>query len=429
MAASGKRFRAYERTLLLRFSLIGLAVTIGAAAILGYVMQRQLVSDALHSATEVAEAQVTSMVRPSITMADVASPLSASLHARIDAIALRSFQDGGIVRIKIWNRDGVIVYSDDDAAIGHRQAANSGLDEALLGTTTGQVTDLAESEHASEQKWGTLLEIYIPLRAIDSDRIVGAYEVYHTTATLDQHVGEIRRSVALGVFGGFGALYLALFSIVVGAAKRLVERARENSRLTEEVTQAYDDAIEGWGRALDLKDHETEGHSQRVTDMAVEMAHQLRMSPAEIVEVRRGALLHDIGKMGVPDEILKKPGSLTDGESVIMRAHTTDARDMLRGLGYLGAALDIPVHHHERWDGTGYPDGLAGQEIPQPARIFAVVDVWDALTNDRPYRTAWSAERALTHIRQGAGSHFDPEAVRAFVEIMQTRSAERVDTP
>jgi len=159
------------------------------------------------------------------------------------------------------------------------------------------------------------------------------------------------------------------------------------------------------------------------------MAHQLRMSPAEIVEVRRGALLHDIGKMGVPDEILNKPGSLTDGEWVIMRAHTTDARDMLRGLGYLGAALDIPVHHHERWDGTGYPDGLAGQEIPQPARIFAVVDVWDALTNDRPYRTAWSAERALTHIRQGAGSHFDPEAVRAFVEIMQTRSAERVDTP
>jgi putative nucleotidyltransferase with HDIG domain len=195
-------------------------------------------------------------------------------------------------------------------------------------------------------------------------------------------------------------------------------------RLSEEVTHAHDDAIEGWGRALDLKDHETEGHSQRVTEIAIAMARHWGMSPKEVVEVRRGSLLHDIGKMGVPDEILKKPGSLTEDEWTIMRSHTGYAREMLGGLGYLGDALSIPVHHHERWDGTGYPDGLSGEDIPRPARIFAVADVWDALSNDRPYRRAWPSERVLHHIKEGSGSHFDPAAVQTFLEVLEARDVE-----
>ena len=424
MPSNHHRFRAYERSLLLRFSAIGFAITIAMAAVLGYAIQARLVHDALLSATDIAVTHVTTVVRPLITTADITSPLSPELHGRLDALTARSLEAGGVVRIKIWNRDGVVIYSDADEQVGYRDARNAGVLEALRGKITSQHVDLTEPEHVAERQWSSLHEVYIPLRAADSDEILGAYEIYHTSERLDGSIEGIQRIIAIGVFGGFGILYLALFGVVFGAARRLVERARENTRLTGEVTQAYDDAIEGWGRALDLKDHETEGHSQRVTELAVEIAARLDMTPAEMVAVKRGSLLHDIGKMGVPDEILNKPGALTEDEWVVMRAHTVNARDMLRGMGYLATALDIPVHHHERWDGTGYPDGLAGEAIPRAARIFAVVDVWDALTNDRPYRAAWSAERALSHIGAGAGSHFDPEAVRAFMEVVSIREAQ-----
>jgi len=427
MAQGSTRFRAGERQLLLRFSLIGLAVTIAMAASLGYVLQRQLVDIALQSTVELAVVQVDSILQPYLAATEVTATLSPELHSQLDTMTHHSLESGDIVRMKIWDRAGVVVYSDDDAEIGYRDAASAGLIGALAGRISSERTDLTGPGHDGERKWGSLLEVYVPLRAAGSDRILGAYEVYHTTTTLDLRVGEIRRTIALGVFGGFAVLYFALFGIVFGAARQLVNHARENTRLTEEVTRAHDEAIEGWGRALDLKDRETEGHSQRVAEMAVDMARQWGMVPDELVEMRRGSLLHDIGKMGVPDEILNKPGALTEDEWAIMRAHTGYAREMLRGLGYSGDALDIPVHHHERWDGTGYPDGLAGEDIPLSARIFAVADVWDALSNDRPYRRAWSAERALAHIEEGAGSHFDPAAVRTFLEVMRARNAEAAE--
>ncbi|RJX27432.1 MAG: HD-GYP domain-containing protein, partial [Dethiobacter sp.] len=170
---------------------------------------------------------------------------------------------------------------------------------------------------------------------------------------------------------------------------------------------------------LDLKDEETEGHSRRVTEMTLRIAREMGLKDEELVHVRRGALLHDIGKMGVPDAILLKPGKLTDEEWEIMRRHPVYAYQMLSRIGYLRPALDIPYCHHEKWDGTGYPRGLKGEEIPLPARIFAVVDVFDALTSDRPYRPAWPKEKALAYLRQQAGRHFDPRVVEAFLSLTE----------
>jgi len=168
--------------------------------------------------------------------------------------------------------------------------------------------------------------------------------------------------------------------------------------------------------ALDLRDKETEGHTQRVTDMTIPLCRVFGLTETELVQVRRGALLHDIGKMGVPDNILLKPGPLTEEEWTMMRKHPTFAFEMLSPIHYLRPALDIPRYHHEKWDGSGYPQGLKGEQIPLVARIFAVVDVWDALTSDRPYRPAWPKERAREHIRSLAGSHFDPETVKRCLE-------------
>lgn len=184
-----------------------------------------------------------------------------------------------------------------------------------------------------------------------------------------------------------------------------------------ELILAYDTTIEGWSRALDLRDKETEGHSQRVTEMTFTIAHEMGIKEEELVHIRRGALLHDIGKMGIPDSILLKPGKLTDDEWKKMKLHPVYAKEMLSPIEYLRPALDIPYCHHEKWDGSGYPRGLKSEEIPLSARIFAIVDVYDAMSSDRPYALAAPKEKVLEHIRSLTGSHFDPKVAEIFLKL------------
>ncbi|MEW5784263.1 MAG: HD domain-containing phosphohydrolase [Bacillota bacterium] len=189
-------------------------------------------------------------------------------------------------------------------------------------------------------------------------------------------------------------------------------------RANIELVQSYDATIEGWAYALDLRDEATEGHSQRVTKMTLDLSQQMDITEKSLAYIRRGALLHDIGKMGIPDCILLKPGKLTEEEWVIMRRHPEYAYKMLSSVEYLRPALDIPYCHHEKWDGTGYPRGLKSKEIPLAARIFAVVDTYDALISERPYREAWLKEKALAYIQAQSGRHFDPLVVEMFMKKM-----------
>jgi putative nucleotidyltransferase with HDIG domain len=192
--------------------------------------------------------------------------------------------------------------------------------------------------------------------------------------------------------------------------------AIENAQLVEALQESYESTLEGWAAALDLRDKETEGHSQRVTLLALQLAEALGMSKEDLAYLRQGALLHDIGKMGVPDRILHKHGPLTEQEKVIMRQHPVNAYKMLYPITHLRPALDIPYSHHEKWDGSGYPSGLKGEEIPLAARIFTVIDVWDALRSNRPYRKAWSVKKTIAYIQKQAGKSFDPQIVNCFVD-------------
>ena len=186
----------------------------------------------------------------------------------------------------------------------------------------------------------------------------------------------------------------------------------------QQLARAYDATLEGWAVALEMRDQETKGHADRVERLTMRLVAELGVPQDQWEHVRRGTLLHDIGKMVVPDAILQKPGPLTDDEWEVMRMHPQKARDMLGTIEFLVPALDIPYCHHERWDGTGYPQGLAGEQIPLVARIFAVVDVYDALTSNRPYRPGWTHEKAVAHIREQAGQHFDPRVAEVFLEII-----------
>jgi PAS domain S-box-containing protein/putative nucleotidyltransferase with HDIG domain len=231
--------------------------------------------------------------------------------------------------------------------------------------------------------------------------VKGVLEVYHRTSLEpDQN-------------------WLDFLNTLAGQAALAIDNAslfNNLQRSNMDLSLAYDATIEGWSRAMDLRDKETEGHTQRVTEMTMELAGLFGIKDEDLVNVRRGALLHDIGKMGVPDGILLKPDKLTDEEWLIMKKHPSLAYEMLSPIRYLQSAMDIPYCHHEKWDGTGYPRGLKGEQIPLPARIFSIVDVWDALTSDRPYRKAWPNEKVIEYLRSESGSSFDPAVLKTCLE-------------
>lgn len=201
-------------------------------------------------------------------------------------------------------------------------------------------------------------------------------------------------------------------AIAIDSATMFHDLQRSNT----ELTLAYDTTLDGWSRALDLRDKETEGHSQRVTEITVNIAKAMGISESELVNIRRGALLHDIGKLGIPDRILHKPEALSPEEWEIMKMHPVYAYDMLSPINFLRPAIDIPYCHHEKWDGSGYPRGLKANKIPLPARIFAVADIWDALCSVRPYRDAFDKDRAISHMRSLKSTHLDPEVLKVFLE-------------
>jgi putative nucleotidyltransferase with HDIG domain len=285
------------------------------------------------------------------------------------------------------------------------RASAAPLSRAALERQRVIIPDLAQAEGLAREALGTVegFTSYVAVPLIAKGQVRGVLELFHRTRLQPD------------------ADWLEFLEALAGQAAIAIDNATlfENlQRSNLDLTVAYDTTLEGWSRALDLRDKETEGHTQRVATLTVALARRMGVPDEALVHIRRGALLHDIGKMGIPDSILLKAGPLTEEEWTIMRRHPVYALDLLSPIPYLRPALDIPAAHHEKWDGTGYPRGLKGEEIPLAARIFAVIDVWDALTSDRPYRPAWPRERALVHIRDEAGRHFDPAVVEAFLAAL-----------
>jgi PAS domain S-box-containing protein len=285
--------------------------------------------------------------------------------------------------------------------LGESYAGMAGLERRLIHIPDlrQRKTDFLRSPNFGAEGFATCF--CMPL--ITKGQLKGVLEVFQRTpmVEVEQEWREFLEMLAEQV------------AIAIDNSSLMTDLQRSNT----ELFMAYDATIEGWSKALDLRDKETEGHTQRVTTMTLELAQALQVATDKLIHVRRGALLHDIGKMGVPDEILRKPGSLSDEEWVVMRKHPTYAYEMLLPIAYLRPALEIPYSHHEKWDGSGYPLGLAREAIPLAARLFAVVDVYDALTSNRPYRAAWTHAQTLAYIREQSGRHFDPQVAEVFLQI------------
>jgi len=272
----------------------------------------------------------------------------------------------------------------------------SGRPVHLPDTTTVQ---LSPEERNIIEARGLRSILFIPL--LLEGKAIGALIIGSTSKAREYNPHEVELCRTLA------------FQITLAVANARLYRTVKLSN--EELSRAYDATLEGWSLVLELRDQETQGHTLRVTDLTEELARKIGVPDEILPHIRRGALLHDIGKMGIPDTILKKPGPLTEDEWTIMRRHPEYARQFLAHIDYLVPSLDIPYCHHEKWDGSGYPRGLKGEEIPLAARIFAVVDVFDALTSDRPYRKAWGKQEALDYIGEQTGKHFDPQIPPAFL--------------
>jgi putative nucleotidyltransferase with HDIG domain len=290
------------------------------------------------------------------------------------------------------------------ARMGTSFAGRAALERRTV-VISGELIAQADLEYSKTyEREGFWAYAGVPL--IAKGQIKGVLEVYHRS---------IHRSESE---------WLHLLETLAGQAAIAIDNAQLFNDLQQsnlELTLAYDATIAGWSQAMDLRDKETEGHTQRVTDLTLKLARSMGIGEAQLTHIRHGALLHDIGKMGVPDNILLKADKLTEAEWEKMRKHPEFAYTMLSSIRYLQPALDIPYCHHEKWDGSGYPRGLKGEEIPIAARIFAVADVWDAITSDRPYRNGWSKEAALEYIREQSGKYFDPQVVDGFLELISNQ--------
>jgi len=303
------------------------------------------------------------------------------------------------------------------AGLGFRlpgiQLTNLHIGEGYAGNAASQrrlihVPDLREQDEGTRQS--VLLEgedfiTHYSLPLITNDQIKGVLEVFHRSPLQA------------------GKDWLEFFEAIAGQAAIAIDKIglfNQLQKTNRELIQAYEATLEGWSQALDLRDRETQGHTERVTQLTLELARRFAFAEEDLVHIRRGALLHDIGKMGIPDSILHKPGPLNEAEWQIMHRHPVYAYQMLEPIEYLRPALVIPYGHHENWDGSGYPRGLSGEQIPLAARIFAIIDVWDALTSDRPYRLAWPKERVTEYILEQSGKKFDPQVVTVFLDLLQS---------
>ena len=337
-----------------------------------------------------------------------------------------------IVNVKVWRADGTLVWTRlEPDRIGTQYPLGGGLLNAIeTGAADGHLEDLPEEEDAAEALGiSKLLEVYAPIEA--EGQVVGAYEIYADAAPLEASIADRRRVIWATTAGVFALLWLVLALLVRNASRTLTrqtevlrERSRALANSYELLEESALEAVETLNATVEAKDPYTAGHSRRVQRIAVAMGEELGFTPKQLEALRFGGLFHDIGKLAVPDSILTKPARLTPQEYERIQEHSAEGARIVAKLGRLREAVPIIRHHHERWDGCGYPDGLAGTEIPLAAAVVGLADAWDAMTTERPYHRALDLDEAFAEVRDGRGTQFVPEVVDAFFSVVRTRPGE-----
>jgi putative nucleotidyltransferase with HDIG domain len=327
----------------------------------------------------------------------------------------------------VWRPDGTLVWTNRaQQRIGHRfpSAVAGDLGETIASKRAhASINKLGDDEDAAERALGLahVFEIYAPIMSADGTHALGAYEIYAKPERAETFISSSKRVIWITVTAVFAVLYAALALLVRHASSTMQRQAITLRARSRELMDSYRrleesslEAIESLNATVDAKDPYTAGHSARVQRIALAVATELDLAPQRLDAVRFGGLFHDIGKIAVPDSILTKPGKLDDEEFAVIRCHPADGAEILSHFSRLREAVPLIRHHHERWDGDGYPDRLAGDAIPLEAFVVGLADAWDAMTTDRPYRPAMSIEEATAEVRRCRGTQFSPVVVDAF---------------
>jgi putative nucleotidyltransferase with HDIG domain len=418
-------------TLLRVFLLASAVILVSGGLLLGSVLTTALRGQALDDTRASMTQYVDGVLRPELVRGD-SMHISPHLPGQIKE-QLRREKD--IVSVKVWRPDGVLVWTNRATSrIGRRFSL-----EGELGETIGDnrahasISSLDDEENAAEAvavSSRRAFEVYAPVESEDGRRAIGAYEIYASPKHVEAFIASRKRVIWFAIFGVFAALYGALALLVRSASSTLRRQATTLQDRSRELMESYRrleesslEAIQSLNAAVDAKDPYTAGHSARVQQIALAVAVELGVPAQRLDAVRFGGLFHDIGKIAVPDSVLSKPGPLDADEFAIVKRHPADGAEILAHFGRLHEAVPLIRHHHERWDGTGYPDRLAGGDIPQEACVVGLADAWDAMTTDRPYRPALSVEQAAAEVRKCRGTQFAPAVVDAFFAVFRRRPA------
>jgi HD-GYP domain-containing protein (c-di-GMP phosphodiesterase class II) len=362
-------------------------------------------------------------IRQLTVLRDIDSAISSSFDLRITLNLLIGYAirelNADAIAILLYNPDlkSLFLYTStgltnkQSNAVPHIRIGEGLAGHVILERKIVQVADLANSTGFQPAPYivGDTFKSYIGVPLISKGQIKGVVEVY--TRNENNPAPD----------------WLNFLQTLAGQAAIAIDNVqlfRNLQRSNQELILAYDTTLAGWGRALELRDKETQGHTDRVVELTLELARRIGVDGEELTHIMRGTLLHDIGKMGIPDNILHKPGPLTEEEWAIMKQHPQYAYDLMNPIPYLRHSLEIPYAHHERWDGSGYPRGLKGEDIPLAARIFAVVDIWDALLYERVYRDAWPEDKVIEYLKSTAGIELDPAIVETFLELIEEQRYE-----
>jgi putative nucleotidyltransferase with HDIG domain len=414
-------------TLLRVFLVASGALLAVAAIVLGFTLTNALRDQALEDA-KVSLTQYTNGVLSSQLLRDSKVIVRRKMPTLVER-DLSSRPD--VVSVKVWRADGVLAWTNvAPERIGKQFPLEGHLHEVVeTGEAEAELEELGESaENEAESKLGLdhVLEVYAPIRA--GRRIAGVYEIYADPATIEASIAQGKRVIwmtTLVIFGVVWGLLLILVRAASDLLKRQTDRLRARSR---ELMESYArleknslEAIETLNATVEAKDPYTAGHSQRVQRIALAVATEMDLDPGRLDALKYGGLLHDIGKLAVPDAVLTKPDRLNDVEFTLLKEHSEEGARIVGKLGRLHDAVPIIRHHHERWDGTGYPAALSKEEIPLEASIVGLADAWDAMTTTRPYHRALTLEEAMREIRQGRGTQFAPAVVDAFLAVMRTQ--------
>jgi putative nucleotidyltransferase with HDIG domain len=418
-------------TLLRAFLVLSALILASGAVVLGTVLagalRDQAVDDAERSLSEHTEA----FVGPHLVQGDkvvVDEEAAAVLEHDLERRA-------NVVNVKVWRADGTLIWTHlEPERIGRQYPLGGGLLSAIeTGRADGHLEDLHEEEDAAEALGiSKLLEVYAPIEA--DGEVVGAYEIYADAAPLEASIADRRRLIWATTACVFALLWLGLALFVRTASRTLsrqTEVLRQRSRALADSYQRLEDnaleAVETLNATVEAKDPYTAGHSRRVQRIAVAVGEELGFTPKQLEALRFGGMFHDIGKLAIPDSILTKPATLTPEEYERIKLHSAEGARIVARLGRLREAVPIIHHHHERWDGRGYPDGLAGTEIPLAAAVVGLADAWDAMTTERPYHRALELDEAFAEVRNGRGTQFVPQVVDAFFSVVRKRPGELGD--